>query len=253
MLEAHNYLLNSALYTLTGICPNTRDKLSGFLVGIGSYMNTLNFHTAHFIQSAPSLKECPSETGAEVAFAGRSNAGKSSAINKLTGNRKLARTSKTPGRTQLINFFALNADASLRLTDLPGYGFAKVPLSTKRAWQANLTEYLYERRSLRGVVILMDIRHPLQTFDLNMLDWTAQVNMPTHILLTKADKLKRGPAKSSLLSVTKEIKKRELGDWVSAQTFSAQTAEGMDELQETLSAWLLGEQKQTIKNDSSDD
>lgn len=212
-------------------------------------MNTLNFHSAHFIQSAPSLKECPPENGAEVAFAGRSNAGKSSAINKLTGNRKLARTSKTPGRTQLINFFSLNDDASLRLTDLPGYGFAKVPLSTKRAWQANLTEYLYERRSLRGVVILMDIRHPLQTFDLNMLDWTAQVNMPAHILLTKADKLKRGPAKSCLLMVKKELKNRGLSDRVSAQTFSAQTAEGMEELQATLSALLLSEHTSQIEQE----
>ena len=128
----------------------------------------IDFRRAAFIQSAPSLTECPDDEGAEVAFAGRSNAGKSSAINTLTGNSKLARTSKTPGRTQLLNFFAL--DEQRRLVDLPGYGYAKVPQAVKQRWENKLFEYLQKRRSLRGLVLLMDIRHPLQEYDTNLLN-----------------------------------------------------------------------------------
>ena len=201
-------------------------------------MPSIHFHRAQFQLAAPSLQHCPPETGAEVAFAGRSNAGKSSAINALTNNRKLARTSKTPGRTQLINFFKLDDDAQLRLADLPGYGYAKVPLAKKREWQANLTEYLYERKSLRGLILLMDIRHPLQEFDRQMLEWTRTVNMPAHVLLTKSDKLKRGPAKSTMLAVRKEIQSMAPNQQLSVQTFSATNKDGMDILEKVLNQWL---------------
>jgi GTP-binding protein len=161
----------------------------------------INFQKAHFITSAPSIKQCPDDTGAEVAFAGRSNAGKSSALNTLAQQNKLARTSKTPGRTQLINFFEIEPD--IRIVDLPGYGFAKVPDRMKREWQRNMSEYLEERQSLKALVLVMDIRHPLSDFDVMMCDWALDVQMPVHILLTKSDKLKRGPAQSTRLQVQK--------------------------------------------------
>ena len=200
-------------------------------------MPSFNFRKAQFLISCPTLKECPAETGGEVAFAGRSNAGKSSAINKLTGNKKLARTSKTPGRTQLINFFTLGDD-DYRLVDLPGYGFAKVPLSVKNEWQAHLSEYLQARMSLRGLVLLMDIRHPLQEFDLFMLDWCSRVGMPVHILLTKCDKLSRGAAKSTLLKVQQQIRTEGLAERFSLQVFSAQNGEGLETLEKVLHEWL---------------
>jgi GTP-binding protein len=188
---------------------------------------------AEFICSSPDLTHCPEDIGSEVAFAGRSNAGKSSAINVLTGQPKLARTSKTPGRTQQINFFQLNGQQ--RLVDLPGYGYAKVPDSVKREWQANLQSYLENRSSLKGVVLLMDIRHPLQPFDLLMLEWAKQYKMPLHILLTKADKLKRGPANNSLFSVSKTL---EGSPDVSIQLFSSLNQSGLDEAQKKIISWL---------------
>ncbi len=168
------------------------------------------FTKAQFLLSAPSIKQCPEDTGREIAFAGRSNAGKSSAINTLTDNAKLARTSKTPGRTQLLNFFSLNEDC--RLVDLPGYGFAKVPKATKQAWDRNLAGYLQERQSLQGLVMLMDIRHPLQQYDWQMIRWASESEMPVHLLLTKADKLKRGPAKNTLLQVQRELENEGLSE-----------------------------------------
>ena len=188
---------------------------------------------AEFICSAPDLANCPPDIGAEVAFAGRSNAGKSSAINVLTGQPKLARISKTPGRTQQINFFQLTDQQ--RLVDLPGYGYAKVPDAVKRAWQANLQDYLENRSSLKGVVLLMDIRHPLQPFDLLMLEWAKQYEMPLHILLTKADKLKRGPANASLHGVSKTLDK--IPD-ISIQLFSSLNQNGLDEAQKKIISWL---------------
>lgn len=194
----------------------------------------INYRSARFLTSAPTLRECPPDTGSEVAFAGRSNAGKSSAINALTGNGRLARTSKTPGRTQLLNFFDLGDDH--RLVDLPGYGFAKVPLAVKEQWQRHLEHYLQARQSLRGLILLMDIRHPLQAFDLQLLDWTQSCVMPVHILLTKADKLKFGAAKSALLDVRKTLKDREA---VTLQLFSATAGMGLEELLAQLDQWLL--------------
>lgn len=201
-------------------------------------MTAINFNTAQFLTSAPSLKECPSEQGAEVAFAGRSNAGKSSAINKLTRNKQLARTSKTPGRTQLINFFQLHNSPDLRLVDLPGYGYAKVPKAVKERWQKELSHYLNERECLKGIILLMDIRHPMQEFDTMMINWAVESDMPMHTLLTKSDKLKRGPAKSALLSFRKEIENAGVSDLVSAQTFSAMNGEGLSELSQQLNKWL---------------
>ncbi len=190
---------------------------------------------ATFICSAPDLSTCPEDKGQEVAFAGRSNAGKSSAINCLTGQKKLARTSKTPGRTQQINFFTL--DDEKRLVDLPGYGYAKVPESMKIAWQENMQDYLENRMSLKGIILLMDIRHPMKPFDEMMIDWSFQYQMPLHILLTKADKLKRGAASNSLQLVRNEIKKRGFAS-VTAQLFSSLNENGADEARKKIVGWL---------------
>jgi GTP-binding protein len=198
--------------------------------------DSIAFTKAQFLISAPSIKQCPEDTGREVAFAGRSNAGKSSAINSLTDNAKLARTSKTPGRTQLLNFFSLSEDC--RLVDLPGYGFAKVPKATKQAWDRNLAGYLQERQSLQGLVMLMDIRHPLQQYDWQMIRWASESEMPVHLLLTKADKLKRGPAKSTLLQVQRELENEGLSENISIQTFSSLKKEGLKELKKQLLTWL---------------
>lgn len=208
------------------------------------------FRKARFLTSAPSLHQCPPETGSEVAFAGRSNAGKSSAINRLTQNGKLARTSKTPGRTQLINFFSLGDD-QLRLVDLPGYGYAKVPLATKQQWQQHLAEYLQGRQTLRGLVLLMDIRHPLQTYDTTMLNWAVSGEMPVRILLTKSDKLSRGAAQTTLAQVRQQLKKSKVQDLVSAQTFSALKGEGLDELEKVIQNWLEPPEDQLISPDAN--
>lgn len=196
----------------------------------------INFTSAEFLMSAPDLKRCPSDTGVEIAFAGRSNAGKSSALNRLTEQPKLARTSKTPGRTQLINFFTV-AD-NKRLVDLPGYGFAKVPLAVRQTWEKNLTEYLHNRESLCGCLLLMDIRHPLQEFDQNFIGWSVHQELPLHILLTKADKLKRGAAKTAMLTTRKKIHDQFETDLVSIQTYSSLKGDGVPELKKLLSHWF---------------
>ncbi|MBW2941102.1 ribosome biogenesis GTP-binding protein YihA/YsxC [Zhongshania aquimaris] len=196
----------------------------------------LNYRRASYLKSSPNLMHCPDDTGAEVAFAGRSNAGKSSAINRLTENKKLAKTSKTPGRTQLLNFFILDESGRQRLVDLPGYGFAKVPLAVKNEWQRNLEAYLQKRESLRGMVLMMDIRHPLTEFDKQMVSWATKSTMPMHILLTKSDKLKRGPASATLLAVRKEL--AEYGDLISVQLFSAHNGDGLQALRSQLDQWL---------------
>ncbi|MGD8842224.1 MAG: ribosome biogenesis GTP-binding protein YihA/YsxC [Gammaproteobacteria bacterium] len=195
----------------------------------------VNFQHARFLTSVPEARLAPPDSGAEVAFAGRSNAGKSSALNSITRQRNLARTSKTPGRTQQINFFDLGEDR--RLVDLPGYGYARVPQAMKEKWQHNLADYLRTRRSLRGLVLLMDCRHPLTEFDRNMLSWSADAGLPVHILLTKADKLKRGPAHSALLGT-----RRQLPTWhphATVQLFSALRHTGVEEAQRLLSQWLM--------------
>lgn len=193
------------------------------------------FRNAQFLKSAALLADCPSDSGAEVAFAGRSNAGKSSALNALTGNGKLARTSKTPGRTRLLNFFAVGDDQ--RLVDLPGYGYARVPKAMKADWDQHLATYLQDRRPLRGLVLLMDIRHPLQDFDQHLLHWARCADLPVHVLLTKADKLNRGPAQATLLGVRRELAQHGQAA-ITAQTFSAHTRSGLEELATRLNAWL---------------
>ena len=200
----------------------------------------IHFNTAKFQISASKLNQCPEDIGAEVAFAGRSNAGKSSAINAMTQPTNLARTSKTPGRTQLINFFSLNIEG-LRIVDLPGYGYAKVPVAMKQHWQQHLDEYLQKRECLQGVVLVMDIRHPMKEFDEMMVGWCQATGIPLHVLLTKADKLKRGPQQSTLLKLRKELK-AVLGDKVSVQVFSALKKQGVDLLQNRLSSWMLPEE-----------
>ncbi len=206
-------------------------------------MGQIKYSDATFTQSAPSIQQCPADAGAEVAFAGRSNAGKSSAINTLCKNHKLARTSKTPGRTQLLNFFAVTEEQ--RLVDLPGYGFAKVPLAMKKKWEKHLSEYLAERDCLKGLLLMMDIRHPLQDFDTMMLNWAIEGEMPVHILLTKADKLKKGPAQSTLLKLRKHLEEAEADDLVSAQLFSSLKKTGIKELESVLDRWLHIEQAES--------
>ncbi|UYZ84567.1 ribosome biogenesis GTP-binding protein YihA/YsxC [Entomomonas sp. E2T0] len=189
---------------------------------------------AAFLTSAAKVDQCPPDVGYEVAFAGRSNAGKSSAINALT-HANLARTSKTPGRTQLINFFAV--DNERRFVDLPGYGYAKVPLPLKEHWQKHLDAYLSTRESLKGIVLMMDIRHPLTEFDKMLLDWADVSKMSVHILLTKADKLTFGVAKTTLLKV-----QQQLADYqntsVSIQLFSSIKRQGLSEASAVLRQWL---------------
>lgn len=196
-------------------------------------MRAMHFNQATFVVSAANLAACPPDSCAEVAFAGRSNAGKSSAINAITGQSRLARISKTPGRTQLINFFSLPQERYL--VDLPGYGFAKVPLSVKKRWQDELEKYLRRRQALCGLILLSDIRHPLKEFDRQMIDWALQSELPLHVLLTKADKLKRGAAQNTLLAVQKELKAHSS---VSVQLFSSLKNEGVDAARNQLSTWL---------------
>ena len=200
-------------------------------------MRALHYNQATFVTSAANLAACPPESLAEVAFAGRSNAGKSSAINAITNQTRLARISKTPGRTQLINFFGL-AEGRF-LVDLPGYGFAKVPLSVKNKWQEELEKYLRRRQVLCGLVLLSDIRHPLKEFDRMMIDWAVQSGLPLHLLLTKSDKLKRGAAQNTLLAVQKELKPFSN---VTVQLFSSLKNDGVTEVRAKLDEWLGDEE-----------
>jgi GTP-binding protein len=200
-------------------------------------MRAMHYNQATFVTSAANLAACPPESLAEVAFAGRSNAGKSSAINAITNQTRLARISKTPGRTQLINFFGL-AEGRF-LVDLPGYGFAKVPLSVKNKWQEELEKYLRRRQVLCGLVLLSDIRHPLKEFDRMMIDWAVQSCLPLHLLLTKSDKLKRGAAQNTLLAVQKELKPFSN---VTVQLFSSLKNDGVTEVRAKLDEWLGDEE-----------
>lgn len=192
------------------------------------------YRQAKFLISAASVKQFPADESIEVAFAGRSNAGKSSAINTLCDNKSLAKTSKTPGRTRLVNFFAL--DEKRRLVDLPGYGYAKVSKPMQEEWERLMEQYLQSKGALRGLVIIMDVRHPLKDFDLQMLDWSTHFGLPAHILLTKADKLKRGPQQATLLKAHKQL--ASAGYNASIQLFSALKKTGLDELVTKLNQWM---------------
>ena len=199
----------------------------------------MNFNQTSFVTSAATLKDCPEQSLAEVAFAGRSNAGKSSAINTLCNQSRLARIRKTPGRTQLINFFVV--EYGKYLVDLPGYGFAKVPLEVKNKWQFELEQYLRKREALCGLVLLSDIRHPLKEFDRMMINWAVQSQLPLHLLLTKADKLKRGAAQNTLLKIRRELENH---NEVSLQLFSSLKNTGVVEARNVVSSWLGDEEDQ---------
>ncbi len=184
-----------------------------------------------FLASAPDLSRCPAGEAPEVAFAGRSNAGKSSVLNRLTGSRRTAKVSKTPGRTRLLNFFALASGA--RVVDLPGYGYAKASAQAQAQWQAAVNEYLSCRDQLAGVVLVTDIRHPGTAFDEQFIDWALASEMPLHVLLNKADKLKRS-AQGRALAAYRE----RLGSAATAQLFSALRGEGAAELSARVMAWI---------------
>ncbi|WP_448547582.1 ribosome biogenesis GTP-binding protein YihA/YsxC [Thalassotalea fusca] len=194
----------------------------------------VHLNKAKFTTSAPDIRQLPLDTGIEVAFAGRSNAGKSSALNTLTNQKSLARTSKTPGRTQLINVFEIASEQ--RLIDLPGYGFAKVPLEMKKKWQRALGEYLEKRESLQGLVVLMDIRHPLKDLDKDLIEWAAESDLPVLALLTKADKLSQGKASAEVLKVKKQLKG--LNADITVQAFSSLKRTGVDQATRVITGWL---------------
>ncbi|WP_072034330.1 ribosome biogenesis GTP-binding protein YihA/YsxC [Pectobacterium fontis] len=193
-----------------------------------------NYHMTRFIISAPDIRHLATDSGIEVAFAGRSNAGKSSALNTLTNQKNLARTSKTPGRTQLINLFQV-ADG-VRLVDLPGYGYAEVPEQMKIKWQRALGEYLQKRNSLKGLVVLMDIRHPLKDLDQQMIQWAVDVELPVLVLLTKADKLASGARKEQLNRVREAVLPF-MGD-IQVEAFSSLKKLGVDKLRQKLDNWF---------------
>ena len=194
------------------------------------------YKQATFVLSAAKLTQLPADVGYEVAFAGRSNAGKSSALNVITQSKGLAKTSKTPGRTQLINIFSL--DEQRRLIDLPGYGYAKVSRETRERWQATLAQYLESRASLAGLIMLMDIRHPLKELDQSMLNWAFMRGLPVHILLTKSDKLGRGAGQQVLSKLMRDLKTGGLQEMITAQLFSSLNKSGVDEVYAVLDGWM---------------
>ncbi|EKD54550.1 MAG: ribosome biogenesis GTP-binding protein YsxC [uncultured bacterium] len=197
-------------------------------------MNKSHYQQAQFLLSVATVSQLPTDEGVEIAIIGRSNAGKSSVLNQLTQNKKLARVSKTPGRTQLINLFAL--DEQRRLADLPGYGYAKVPPAMKQRWQALIDTYLRDRECLKGLILVMDIRHPLKAFDQAMLKWSSQCNLAVHILLNKADKLTQSAAYKTLRETTTAVS--HYANPITIQTFSALKGKGVKELREQLDAWF---------------
>jgi GTP-binding protein len=187
-----------------------------------------------FMLSVVRMNDAPADEGWEVAFAGRSNAGKSSGLNALASQNNLARTSKTPGRTRELNYFEL--DIQRRIVDLPGYGYAKVSRQMQNQWRSLLDDFLQTRQSLQGILIFMDIRHPLSDHDLQLINWCEYRQLPLHILLTKADKLGYGAAKSTLLKVQRELQPATMP--ATAQTFSALKKTGLDQAYEVLDNWF---------------
>jgi GTP-binding protein len=200
---------------------------------------TIHLSKATFTISAPDIRKLPEDSGIEVAFAGRSNAGKSSALNTLTNQRGLARTSKTPGRTQLINVFEIGDNK--RLVDLPGYGFAKVPLEMKKKWQQALGEYLEKRQSLKGLVVLMDIRHPLKDLDMDLIEWAVDGDLPVLALLTKCDKLSQGKRSAEVLKVKKKLSS--LNGDIKVQAFSSLKRTGSEQADTIICDWFSADQE----------
>lgn len=195
----------------------------------------LDFRHTRFLLSGAALRDLPADAGREVAFAGRSNAGKSSALNAITGVSGLARVSKTPGRTRLLNLFEVAP--GMRFMDLPGYGYAKVPEAERLKWGQLLDGYLGSRQSLMGLILVMDVRHPLTDFDRQLLELAGPLELPVHVLLSKADKLSRGAAASTLVQV-----QRDLRGWGTAQLFSAHSGQGVEDAQKRLAGWLMPEE-----------
>ena len=202
------------------------------LLNMVDWSPMIAFNTVEFIKSAAKLEQCPPDEGIEIAFVGRSNAGKSSALNAIMG-RKIARTSKTPGQTQLINLFSLGTNQ--RVVDLPGYGYAKVPDKIRLQIEYILRSYLSERQCLKGVILLMDIRHPLPPADMQLIDFVSRAGIFVHILLTKSDKINRGQAQNVLLQVRKSL--GALSN-VTVQTFSAFKNLGLEEARQKLDGWF---------------
>lgn len=209
----------------------------------------IHYQNTHFITSAPDIRHLPEDEGIEIAFAGRSNAGKSSALNRLTNQRGLAKTSKTPGRTQLINLFKVREDC--HIVDLPGYGFAQVPVELKKKWQKSLGEYLQKRESLKGLVVLMDIRHPMKDLDQQMIYWAVDSHIPVQVLLTKADKLKSGARNAQLLKIRKDS--AGFGGDVSVDVFSSLKGLGVDQLRNKLDTWFAPALVDLVENDDIDE
>ena len=195
------------------------------------------FARAQYLLAAHNHRQLPPDGGFEVAFAGRSNAGKSSALNALCQQNALARVSKTPGRTQQLVFFGLPPHENKYLVDLPGYGYAKVPQDLQAHWQAFLEGYFGSRDALRGLVVVMDVRHPLKEYDRQMLGYAMRRGLPAHVILTKADKLGRGAAGNTLQAVRMELS-RSFADSVSVQLFSGESKQGVDELRAVVAGWL---------------
>ena len=195
------------------------------------------FARAQYLLAAHNYRQLPTDGGFEVAFAGRSNAGKSSALNALCQQNALARVSKTPGRTQQLVFFGLPPHENKYLVDLPGYGYAKVPQELQAHWQAFLDGYFGSRDALRGLVVVMDIRHPLKDYDRQMLGYAMRRGLPAHVILTKADKLSRGAGGNTLQAVRMELS-RAFADSVSVQLFSGESKQGVDELRSVVAGWL---------------
>lgn len=219
--------------TPSGAKPASADKKAAAARRGGPPAEVPNpFAAMQFVKSCAALPQLPQDGVAEIAFAGRSNAGKSSALNALCAHRQLARVSKTPGRTQLINLFESPLG---RLVDLPGYGYAKVPMAVRKDWGVLIGGYLEERENLRALVLIMDIRHPLTDFDQQLLSWAAPRGLPVHAVLTKADKLSFGATQSTLLAVGRALQQWPL---TSVQSFSAQTRQGVEALREHLAQIL---------------
>lgn len=194
----------------------------------------IHYQKAYFLLSVADVKQLPPDEGAEVAIVGRSNAGKSSVLNRITQNKGLARVSKTPGRTQMVNIFVI--DDRRRLADLPGYGFAKVPLAAKLKWQKTVDAYVSERKCLKGLVLIMDIRHPMRDLDLQLLDYCEARDLPVHVLLNKADKLSKSGATKTFQEVKTAL--TEFTNSVTLQCFSASKGVGLKELHSQLDEWL---------------
>lgn len=211
-----------------------RNELRQWIIAVKPLFQESRYRQVQFLTSINKIQQLPPDEGREVAFAGRSNVGKSSALNTLAQQKSLARISKTPGRTQMINFFQL--EPGRYLVDLPGYGYAKVPANLRQHWRKLIEHYLSDRSALRGLFLIMDIRHPLTDLDRQMLDWCEHRELPSHILLTKADKLKRGAAMSTLYQVRRFLHQHY--PHASVQLFSSLTRTGLGEAYAKLDEWL---------------